>query len=412
MRLLAPTPERLSRLALTLVCATAGCFSPTWEARDGGVVGPEDAGGGADGGTGGGSQAVGLISSPGAITQAQCRGPRFAADCASDAGTCLVLFRPNLPPLEVLSQAQLGTLSSPLTAHANDDWYLFTTGPTVAGDRARLVAVPSLGGPAQDLLVLQRPTDRFESVFSAASSAYGTWFIAEVEANGVRSSTLYLARNLGPTLGLVGVAQFLPPPVTEGVALDADYFVAFADGVWGYDATGGHRLVQASGVNALAASAREVVFSTCEGTRCAVHRFDRWSFVTTPLLPPAENGIGSVAIVGGDAWALGPGTLTRIPLTHPDAAEVVFRGGPNPAPGTLDPRSLKVDVRKVSVGALCSVDPDAREYGTIELDLTTRSARWLNLDPAYPFLPDAVFFPNAANHPALTRRGLYQWTVR
>ncbi len=70
------------------------------------------------------------------------------------------------------------------------------------------------------------------------------------------------------------------------------------------------------------------------------------------------------------------------------AVEVVYRGETFPQyGGTLAADSLKAICDKLYLGSICHYDADAPGYGTVELNLTTRQARWLNLDAAWPYVP-------------------------
>jgi hypothetical protein len=363
---------------------------------------------GADGGV------VGFIAAPAPLTEAQCQWASRNSDCANDAGTCLTLYQPTQAPIEVLTDAQLGVENYHFTPFADEDWVFFTTYRSIFDPPgvSRFQAIPALGGTLHDVLVLQQPTQRFNMVSGVARVPYGTWFVAEVSENTLTNRTLYLA-SFGTTWNATVAKTNVPPLTTNAVALGSDYFVGHADGVWGYYAAGAGRIAQMTGVTSVAATNAEVVFSACTATSCSVYRHDRQSQLTTPVHGPVVDKIGSVAILGGNIWALGAQTLTRIPLA-PGAAEVVYRGTSFPQhAGTLHNGHLKVINGKLSFGSICEFDADAPGYGTIELDPVAKTARWVNLISGFPYLPSVVpFYGSNYNATTITGRGFYEWRVR
>jgi hypothetical protein len=91
--------------------------------------------------------------------------------------------------------------------------------------------------------------------------------------------------------------------------------------------------------------------------------------------------------VGTDVYALTGRGLYRAPLTG-GAPVSVYLGDDLPQhAGTLKANSLRAEGGRLFLDQACHLDADAPEYGTVELNLSIGRARWLNNDPAFPFVP-------------------------
>lgn len=407
----------MKRLMTVLVFAAVGgssCFSPVdvlLGVVDAGQLSPDSGAGGGGGAVatgggqgGGGGLALndaGLVTPLAHLAPARCGVARnIGGACQGDAGLCISLLRDGQPEVNVLTDLDV----APPTP--------FSLGPIGPASGGFLSLVRD-GAGTQDSLwyaragaaphVVQSASDL--SVIGVADQpAYGLWYIAVLRSSGgVETHDLMLAAGIAAG----GTAQVAAPhltqlPTSNAVAVGSTYYVAFPDGLYSFFADGGGRLVPLTSVSGehetitrIAADATDIVFLQCTDfpARCALRRYDRSTNATTTLLRDLEQLVGSVstgtsvALNAGHAYVLGVLHLLRVPRAG-GAVEVVYSGEEFPQyTGTLRGDSLQAIDGKLYFGSVCEFDADAPTYGAVELDPVGLTARWLELDPNYPFVP-------------------------
>ncbi len=411
--------QLLAVLTFVLLAGTS-CLFPVDDLRLGSIDGGATGGGGAaqgggqgggGGGGGGGSVVVnpdaGLVTPLARLPEASCgRVESLAATpCPQDAGTCISLLRSGQAEVNVVTEADIPAVSNfgafPIAPAGNG--FLFSVSTTTQSSLyyTRAGAAPHVLQSARELNVLA----------VANSPSYGFWYIAEpTSLSGLHSRDLMLVTDAASGGASIVVSTNLPEaPTSNAVAVGTNYFVAFSDGLHSFYPAGGGVISPLTSVTGeperilhIAANTTDIVLLQCtlSSVRCAVRRFDRATNQTTTLLRDLTRLVGgvlpgaSVAVTGGHAYVLGVLELLRVPLTF-GPAELVYAGEDFPQyRGTLRGNSLEAIGGKVYFGSVCSFDADAPGYGAVELDPTTLTARWLELDPNYPFVPhlqDAVF---------------------
>jgi hypothetical protein len=373
-------------------------------------------GGGASTGGGGGTQGTdagfqiadaGFVARLPALPEARCKMPIPGA-CTNDGG-CIEFLEADG------GRRTLLTFGDALPE-------LHGAGPNVIIERGTATGVSiELGKPdgtTSSLRTSTTPSGIFvmpETV--SADTGYGTWFVLEHRETGMPAGRALL---LAP--GSSGPATFTNPidarPTSNGVALGSTYFVAQPDGLYSFYPAGGGRVAQLTSVTGLEETifaiatddVREAFWVQCTnpypGGTCSLWRYESplnstpRSTMLVQELPTLGGGVGaalSIRVLGNHVYLLGVEYLLRIPRTG-GALELVYRGEEFPQyGGTLKSGSLETVDGKLYFGSICHFDADYPYYGTVELDLATSSARWLDLDPRWPIVPHLVDpepFPN------------------
>lgn len=122
---------------------------------------------------------------------------------------------------------------------------------------------------------------------------------------------------------------------------------------------------------------------------CTVKRYQWGSQVTTTLIDEQSKLIAGpgLVILENDVYALDPRSLVRVPRTG-GVVQTVYAGEAFPQyDGTLRGSSLEAIDGKLYLGQVCEFDADAPTYAAVELDLQYLTARYLEEDPNYPFVP-------------------------
>lgn len=355
------------------------------------------------------------ISAPPPLPEALCEWTvPSAGGLCQDPGGCLVLHRDGTSPVVVLTRSALGDDVLHFIPLVTDSHLFFTTFRPVAKPvgPSRFVAMPALGGPMTDLLTLPAGTS-FGSISAPAwDPAYGLWFTTDTTgASPERSVRVSPLLGGEPQVSSVAYPQ-ITGPTSNGIAEGSNYLVAQADGLWEFYPAGGSRLVAAPDIVSIAAEGDHLVFSSCNSSGngpCAVVAYSRSAGTTQTLIGPVDEDIRSLAIEGGAVYALSGRRLRRVPLSG-GVVEVLYEGESFPQhSGTLAPRSLKVEGDRAYLGEICHRDADAPGYGTVELDLTAGTSRWLNADPAFPHVPHVVPFHGWEEPPLRNAHGFYVW---
>ena len=163
----------------------------------------------------------------------------------------------------------------------------------------------------------------------------------------------------------------------------------------------------------MAASQTSVFFTRCANEwagPCTLHRYDR--IPATPTLNdlgtiPNFELAGSMVLWGSELYVLTGRSLLRYPAQG-GAPTVVFTGGPLPQhPGTLMQKSLRRVGNTLRFGSVCHFDADAPGYGTMDLDPIAATARWMNVDPAFPMIEGLAPYMNYEQMPVTNAHGLY-----
>ena len=260
------------------------------------------------------------------------------------------------------------------------------------GHPAEFIGVPLDGGAP---VVIERSSEgEALRIFGIAESdSYGLWYQAQRTRRGQAAQR---SLNLAAQGGAGNVAE--PNLVATGQpqADGSEYYAINQQtpSLWSYYAAGGGSIVSGV-VTAFTIEGDTIVVLRCEAGACSLIRHTK--FTVTPGIVLASElpiaGFGGVpyspgqqvAIAGQYVYAIGNRHLVRVPLAG-GAAEVVYRGDDFPQyGGTLAPGSLRVRNGKVLFGSVCYFDADAPGYATIELDPSTNTARWLNLDTSFPY---------------------------
>ena len=402
--------QRLMTVLMFVAVSGSSCFSPVdvlLGVVDAGQMSPDSGAGGGGGGATGGGQGgggalalsdAGLVTALAHLAPARCGVARnLGGPCEGDAGMCITLLRSGLPELSVVTDLEVAPATfvpiGPVTGG-----FLFAQRDGAASQST--LRYSRLPAPTR---VIQAATDL--SVFALADEpSYGLWYIASSQSSpGVTTNDLMLVADItaGGT-AVIAAPSLAALPTSNAVAVGSSYFVAFPDGLYSYYAAGGGRLVPLSSVTGehetitrIAADATDIVFLQCTDfpSRCALRRHDRGTGVTTTLVRDLEQLVGSVstgtsvALNAGHAYVLGVLHLLRVPRAG-GAVEVVYSGEEFPQyTGTLRGDSLQAIDGKLYFGSVCEFDADAPTYGAVELDPVGLTARWLELDPNYPFVP-------------------------
>ncbi len=354
-----------------------------------------------------------VIPQPAPLTEAQCEWslPDGSAACGNEGGPCLVLHRKGQAPTAVLTGADFVDDSFHFMSLVTDDYLFFATYRTVFTHPGppRFVAAPALGGGMTDLLALPEHASLNNIEGAAWNPSWGLWFISDLNDVTPRRN-VHLASNAGGELTGSSVAYpDVGAPVSNAVARGSGYLVAHADGLYEYYPAGRSRLVEQEGIRAIAANEDVVAYSVCAPPNfidCTVHGYDRTA-LTTWAYTGFFGDVFSLAIVGDELFGLSGRYLFRAPLSGSVAA-VRYEGGTLPQhSGTLLSRSLRADGNKLYFQQVCYFDADAPGYGTIELDPTLGTARWLNTDPDFPFVNNLGVYQGWGPSPWANAHGIY-----
>ncbi|MGV3621634.1 MAG: hypothetical protein ACO1OB_12495 [Archangium sp.] len=364
--------------------------------------GTASGGGGATGGgtssTGGGDGGLVVVIVDGGfvypladLPEENC-GSRQQFTCPGDAGPCITWDTATSQEV-VVTSAQLANLHS-VAGRAGDELAYLTSLPD-GGNTLWSAA----GGRAPRML---REGDALSvSSISASASGYAWWFVG-----GHGSGPDSYGYDISYVLPSGGVNVAIPSkpasPTSNGVAWGSSYAVAMLDGLHSFYPAGESLLVQPSlfpndtiqgiAVDEATSDLFYVRFDSENGAR--LWRHDNATGDETLLTDlPSVNGVqlangGMVALHGGYVYVLSVVGLHRMAMDGSGDLQLVFRGEEFPQyGGTLKSGSLVVHGDKFYFGKVCHYDADAPGYGTVELDVVNLSARWLDLDPAYPLVP-------------------------
>jgi hypothetical protein len=226
----------------------------------------------------------------------------------------------------------------------------------------------------------------------AVSATYGTWLLTQDEGNG--PSPLLLASGAPGALGFAVTAAPDIPATFASAADGSALFLAHTDGLYRYEAAFSGRVESRARISAVVAQdsalfATELYFTACDTFQnvgpCTLWR-KSGALAAVPLFT-VDDALGSLVVRPEAAYVLGNQALYRVPRAG-GPTERLYAGEPFPQyAGTLKQSSLRTDGSKLYLSQVCHFDADAPEYGTVELDLTLLSARWLNRAPGFPFLP-------------------------
>lgn len=361
-----------------VVCLGAACLLPPNGTSLGSNLNSADAG--QDSGTPLPENDGGAVAPLTALPSSECHAARLDAGCTG----CVTLHRAGVAPEVVASGADWPAADTiHFTVGSAGDGLVFAT-QSSAGQGSTLWLARS-GLPPLALRSTVVGED-FSEVAAVAQAGSELWLVADRYA-GTFSFGRDVLRSTGGAA--TAVATMVSHEVTSnGAVMGSSYFVGLADGVHEYTPAGDSLYAASTEVVALTADAAGVVFVTCPLVRtvaCKVWSAPRGSapgvLAQLSELRSAAGSRASVVVRGGDVWVLGATTLWRLPRA----------GGPAVAmyTGTLKPSSLKLQGGKLYFGAACEADTS---FASVELDPAARSARWLNLDPAYPLVPYLTAF--------------------
>lgn len=321
--------------------------------------------------------------------------------CPNDAGACVTWETPGSQQI-VITTAQLDNFTY-IAGRVGDELAYVTSSAdggsalwTAAAGRA-----PKLIHESEEIAM---------SALSASPSGYAWWFVG-AQGSGPNSRRYEISYVL-PTGGVnQAVSPKAAPPVSNGVAYGSSYVVALADGLHAFYPAGESLLVPMSviandsipsiAVDEATEDVFYVRFDITNGHRLWRHSHSSGNETLLTDLP-AMGGIytkvgGMIALHDGYVYVISVVGLYRVPMTG-GALQLVFRGEAFPQyGGTLKSASLVRHGDKFYFGKICHFDADAPGYGTVELDIANLSARWLDLDPAYPLVPHVVGYQAWAN---------------
>lgn len=402
-------------LAVMTLCLMSACFDDPEELP----LGVVDAGsmtGGGSGATGGGTSSGGgtatgggsgggtqLINDGGLIElanlpEASC-GNRREFKCANDAGPCVTWETTSTDEVAVTS-AELGAqrrIGGRIAdrfmwiAHSGvDHSVLWSVSPSTAPEKLETTDTGTL----------------LRSVHAMSAAPFGTtrWYVGnyvDVSANNNRFDVKFVRPSGTVSTSFTSASG----PTSNGVAFGSNYAVAFQDGLYLADDNTHTRIVSlAAGeliVDVAVDDARTFIFyvrsDSTNGERLWRHEISTGT-QTLMASMPRTDGVnsersGTLTVYGGNVYVLGVLGVFHMPMTSTGTLELMFGGEAFPQyGGMMKARSLVRHGDALYFGKVCHFDADAPGYGTVELNLTQHSARWLDLDVNYPRVPHVAAY--------------------
>ncbi len=340
--------------------------APDASGRDAAVVHADDAG---------------LIPKLPLLEESLCRTPPMPEPACPSPGGCVLLVS-SQGQVEVLATMQALQAAQAWVVHATDDEVLLQVRRSSASPGPERLVRVEVATRSRTDLDSQPPSQNPSYSAPSTSPGYGTWM---VRATGATSRRYDLMLSVGGA-ALVGAMPSIPVPTTRGVAEGTDYYVGHDGEVASYYPAGGGALLKlgsGESVQDLAVESGVVWALVVRAGTSEIRRVTRQGAVDT--VARAEERLGSLAVVDGVVWALGgQGLLEVRPGQTPRWR---YRGELFPQhSGTLAPESLVARGGRLYLGQICHFDADAPEYGTVEIDPRAGTARWLEHDPAFPFV--------------------------
>ncbi len=373
---------------------------------------------------------AGVVPTLAALPSQLCAWELPQVPCPNDAGPCLLLHRQAQAPLVLSVDPGLRSLQG-LSERMDSLLLLRSTAAPAPGDTDQFIALP-LDGGASSLLVAADAGQDLSTSAIAESPTYGTWFVT-LSGSVPQDRRLWLATSA--TSATVVSPSFrawrMKARGSEVFATAGTATETVGDSLTAAYAAGSSVLFTTpagEGIVDFAIDDTFVVVLVCSvgrGNACVLRRHSRQSPTVgvelasgLPLKPIAATEAatgGSVLIVGGDVYAIGPRHLIHVPLSG-GTVTTLYRGDDFPQYfGTLKPLSLRLRGGELLFGSVCYPDPDAPAYGTIALNPATNSARWLNLEPSFPYADvqldegHEAGVPNRAHAYRATRLGVVEF---
>jgi hypothetical protein len=335
------------------------------------------------------------------LDEARCGAAREIPGQCQGSRRCLTFHRPDGGSEELAGGAVFGP----------DAWLHFSAG-LAQGGLAFVTATPAGVGstlwyarPGSAPLAVQQSSEPLESVYGFAEGrqAYAFWYIAErcvgIAPQVCNRQLLLATDESSPAVAVTGTS--LPRPTSNARAWGSNYFVAFPDGVHRFYPAGESLIapLEAEGeeVRSLDVDATDLVYLQCSTTRfehCTLYRMGTTGGPQPRVELAYFEGLGggvlrrtSLVLLDGYVYVLGVRELVRVPKAG-GPVELVYRGEEFPQyGGTLNSGSLVERQGKLYFGSVCHFDADAPGYATVELAPSAGTARWVELDPAFPFVP-------------------------
>lgn len=325
-----------------------------------------------------------------ALPEASC-GTALVQECL---GPCLTWETAGQPSQTVASLVELGSFH--YVAGRTENEFLYVTMEPDGG--SALWRSIDGGAPAE---ITSLPPGRLSMVSAMAAGTYGTWLVGSILSNGVNTNAIAYIVNTTNELAVASTKTQTLYPTSNGVARGSDYYVALTDGLYSFYPAGESRLyfnppTDSATITSIAVDDAEqnIYFVRGGSGGYAVWHFSFATNEATVLtslpfdLVGYAMGVNALALHDGWLYVLGVRGLVRLNLTTPTTLELVYAGEPFPQyGGTLKQVGVRALGGKLYFGSICHFDADAPGYGTVELDPQALTARWLDLDPAFPRVP-------------------------
>ncbi len=332
--------------------------------------------------------AEGLVQPLAALPAGFC-GNRRSFRCPNDAGPCLTWDTPTGQTV-LLDGAQF---SERQAGNIVGNEYLFTTGNGDGGSDLWSAAA----GRAPTYLS-SSPT-RVGGISAAAKSPDGgAWFVEFIAIDDFHFDVTSVTEERGVVTPWV---TSLSAPTSNGVAYGEWYFVAFERGLYALSSRGAPLLIATNQylnddlIISIAVDEETQTIFYVRSTENSFRLLSRplYGTVDTVLaeLPTMrfslyQNG-GMLVVHDGFIYVNSLVGVYRVPMTG-GQLELVYPGEElEYIGGAIKPASMVIHGDKLYFGELCHYEDQIAGYGTVELDLTQLTARWLDLDPAYPLVP-------------------------
>lgn len=397
---------RLSCCALFF--AFSACLVPTRDTQLGDVDGGTTDAGITDGGANDAGTDAGMGLSDGgplvpelsALPEAACHALTVAGTCASDAGPCLLEHRQSHAPHELAnfssslfvvqgSAGHGGVLYGTSSDGANPDRVWFTPSQTslagwfISGDGSPVLLKSLPGGTT-----LHGLTD-------FASFGTGFWFIARTSSSAGERYEVIRADDF--TASVTTVATLTAQPTSTLVATDdGNAYLGTTDGLTRYTTAGWSMLAPPQPnhtIRGVDSDGSSVWTLECDSTNCGIWTFLLSASTQTKLasLPLIEEQLSMNArpmvSARGALYVLSASEVVQVDVSTGTTSQL-YAGQPFPQfTGTLKRGSLRTDGAQLFFGNVCHFDADDPQYGSVAIDLATRTARWLELDANAPHVP-------------------------